>query len=86
MTDSSPNAERMPPMPRIPEQFKCDHPGCESVRTETNHWWMVDYQEEFRVSAWNDAWTRLSTIQFYCGQEHLLAALSRWAGEVGGEK
>ena len=74
-------------MPRIPEQFKCDHPGCEAVRSQTNHWWQANtHAGSFEVWPWDDTADNVPGIQFYCGQEHLLAALSRWAGEVGGEK
>lgn len=78
-------------MPRIPEQFKCDHPGCGLERTEANHWWLLSVEMRKNepvliVRRWHDWTAKRKGTQFFCGVKHMLAAVNRWAGEVGGAK
>ncbi len=67
---------------RIPETYKCDHPGCEAVKGKTNHWYAVTVPSsgQLTVLTWELA-SREGLIipnEHYCGADHALQAVSRW--------
>ncbi len=71
---------------KIPDQYKCDHPGCEQVRTESNHWWLISYlTRSIEIQPWPEKYEYRKNHTHYCGQEHTLSALSRWMGEQNRE-
>lgn len=71
---------------KIPDQYKCDHPGCEQVRTESNHWWVAaNIAGSLEIFPWPEDYRLEEYHQHYCGQEHTLSALSRWMGEQNRE-
>lgn len=69
---------------RIPETYKCDHPGCEAVKGETNHWYAV-YTDENRTSiiTWAYFMEKANPLGYshFCGADHALQAVSRWLSE-----
>lgn len=68
----------------IPASFKCDGSGCHAVRTETNHWWLIQlgrvvegryrpYADgAFMVTPWGDFSAEQEGHLHLCGQECLL--------------
>ncbi len=69
---------------RIPETYKCDHPCCEAVKSETNHWYVVTTDSaRVIVEAWDVAYKCGSIMsgEHYCGADHAVQAISRWVSE-----
>ena len=71
----------------VPQQFKCDLPGCGKDRTAANHWFAV------RAFNWGKTeiytWDRavadgvLEDCQHFCGPAHALQFVS---AEMGSKK
>ena len=70
----------------LPTQYGCDTPGCQSVRTEINHWQVVTKDRDgLHIRTWDQATARgcldeLSTTH-HCGHAHSLQQVSNLWGE-----
>jgi hypothetical protein len=61
------------------DSYKCDHPGCGKIRGEVNRWWTTRPTDwGFLVAPFDTATASQATVQTFCGEEHVQAALARF--------
>jgi hypothetical protein len=70
----------------LPTQYGCDTPGCQAVRTETNHWHAITRDSDgIHIRTWEEAFTKgcleASNTTHHCGQDHALKQVSSLLGD-----
>ena len=61
------------------KNFTCDGPGCEHVKKEVNHWFLVIQEPRsggFLIHPWNEDIALQSGVEHACGEACLLKIIS----------
>jgi hypothetical protein len=69
--------------------FTCDGPGCDHVKQECNHWFLLyplTPAPAFVVNEWDDANARLARVKHACGEACLLKIISEHIKKATEEK
>jgi hypothetical protein len=68
----------------VPQQFRCDTPGCTATHSESNRWFAIrQFGRRTELYSWEDAISEgvLAESSHFCGQTHALQFVSSLMGK-----